>query len=194
MLDYYKVLKISKSASDDEIKNAYRKLAKSHHPDKGGDKDNFQKIQEAYEVLSDPIKRKNYDNPNENLNNIFPFDFNNHPFFAQHRNPIIQKNDYIYNCHLTLDEVYTGTLKKFRVQRNKPCTNCNNLCSDCNGTGQRVHHTRIGLFSQTIRQICQTCKGSGKNANIDTNCEICSNKNIIHEEKIFEINIKPGVE
>jgi curved DNA-binding protein len=62
-MDYYSVLGVSKSSSQEEIKKAYRKLASQHHPDKGGNKEKFQQIQEAYSVLSDPNKKQQYDNP-----------------------------------------------------------------------------------------------------------------------------------
>lgn len=63
MTNYYQTLGIDKNASDDDIKRAYRKMAMRHHPDRGGDQAEFQKIQEAYSVLSDPTKRQQYDNP-----------------------------------------------------------------------------------------------------------------------------------
>jgi DnaJ-class molecular chaperone len=59
--DYYSILGVSKSASADEIKRAYRKLAQQHHPDKGGDEARFKEVSEAYQVLSDPSKRAQYD-------------------------------------------------------------------------------------------------------------------------------------
>ena len=62
-MDHYSTLGISKNASDEDIKRAYRKLAMKHHPDRGGDQTQFQKIQEAYDTLSDPHKRSEYDNP-----------------------------------------------------------------------------------------------------------------------------------
>jgi len=62
-MDNYAILGVAKNATPDEIKKAYRKLASQHHPDKGGDKAKFQEIQSAYDVLSDPEKRKQYDNP-----------------------------------------------------------------------------------------------------------------------------------
>jgi DnaJ-class molecular chaperone len=63
MQDYYQLLGLPKNASDEEIKKAYRTLAMKHHPDRGGDSTTFQKIQEAYSVLSDPQERAEYDNP-----------------------------------------------------------------------------------------------------------------------------------
>ena len=63
MEDYYSILGVSRSASQEEIKKAYRKLAMKHHPDRGGDGDLLSKINEAYDVLGDPDKRQQYDNP-----------------------------------------------------------------------------------------------------------------------------------
>lgn len=77
--DYYKILGVQRSANADEIKRAYRRLASQHHPDKGGDKETFQNIQEAYAVLSDSARRQQYDNPNVRVNinsgPMPPFDF-----------------------------------------------------------------------------------------------------------------------
>ncbi len=73
-MDHYETLGVSKDANQQDIKKAYRKLASKHHPDKGGDQEQFKRIQGAYETLSDPNKRAQYDNPN-------PFEqFGNDPF------------------------------------------------------------------------------------------------------------------
>lgn len=74
MSTHYETLGLNKNASPDEIKKAYRKLASKHHPDKGGDTAMFQKVEEAYRILSDPQKRAEYDNPMPQGRN---FDFNN---------------------------------------------------------------------------------------------------------------------
>lgn len=74
-MDYYSVLGVNKNSSQEEIKKAYRKLASQYHPDKGGDKEKFQQIQEAYSVLSDIEKRQQYDNPQPQG---FPGGFNVH--------------------------------------------------------------------------------------------------------------------
>lgn len=63
MKNYYSILGVNKTASPEDIKRAYRRLASQHHPDKGGDKERFQEIQEAYAVLSDEQKRQEYDSP-----------------------------------------------------------------------------------------------------------------------------------
>jgi curved DNA-binding protein len=82
--DHYSTLGVSKSATPDEIKKAYRKLASVHHPDKGGDTARFQEIEEAYRVLSDPAQRGAYDNPHPDMGGFSfrqqggqPFDFDN---------------------------------------------------------------------------------------------------------------------
>lgn len=65
MKDHYQTLGVARTATADEIKRAYRRLASQHHPDKGGDKARFQEIQEAYDVLSDAARRQAYDNPQQ---------------------------------------------------------------------------------------------------------------------------------
>ena len=67
-MDYYKVLGVSKTATQDEIKKAYRKLAMEHHPDRGGDTIRFAEINEAYETLKDTTKRAEYDQPKQEYN------------------------------------------------------------------------------------------------------------------------------
>ena len=63
-MNYYDILEISKDAPIDDIKKQYKKLALKHHPDRGGDPEMFKKISEAYQTLSDPEKKRDYDNPN----------------------------------------------------------------------------------------------------------------------------------
>lgn len=195
MSDYYSILGVSRDASIDDIKNAFKKLARVNHPDKGGDKDKFQKIQEAYETLSDPDKRKSYDNPNQNtLDNMFPFGFD-HPFFKHHRKQeqIIRKQDHFYTCKISLSEVFTGLKKRLRVHRTNICKVCRDKCSMCNGNGVMVQHVQMGPFTQVIQQTCNACNGSGKISNRGKYCDHCKGNGEITEERIFEIDIKRGV-
>jgi DnaJ-class molecular chaperone len=197
MSDYYSILGVSKDASVDDIKNAFKKLARINHPDKGGDTEKFQKIQEAYETLSDPNKRAAYDNPNPDVNNLFPFGFD-HSFFRHHRKQeqqqIIKKQDHFYTCKITLREVFTGVKRKLRVQRTKICKVCIDKCSACNGNGIIVQHMQMGPFTQVIQQTCNVCNGSGKTSNRGKYCDTCKGNGDISEEKIFEIDIYRGIE
>lgn len=87
MSDHYTTLGVSRNASDAEIKKAYRKLAMQYHPDRGGDNAKFQQVNEAYEVLSDPAKKQQYDNPVHESAYGFGTGHPFEDFFQQFRNP-----------------------------------------------------------------------------------------------------------
>ena len=195
MVDYYNILGVSKTASSDEIKTAYKKLALKNHPDRGGNKDQFQKIQEAYEVLSDSDKKSQYDNPHSDFSFDNPF-FNqfNHQFNHQTKNSPVKKNDYHYTCNITLDEVFSGSIKKLKVQRKYGCKICFNTCNACNGLGKKTQRVQLGPFQQVIEQTCSNCSGSGKKYLKNESCSNCDCDGIIIEDKIFEIKIDRGIE
>ena len=141
-MDYYNTLGLDRNASPDDIKKAYRKLAGQHHPDKGGDTATFQKIQEAYETLSDPQKKQQFDNPNPfggmhpgvmhggfhggfpggfhfnvngfDMNDVFGQMFNGGPFGQ--RQP--QKPQYKTTIWVTLEEVYNGGEQSLQFNTN----------------------------------------------------------------------------
>ena len=125
MTDHYQTLGINKNASPDDIKKAYRKLASQHHPDKGGDTNKFQEIQVAYDTLSDPNKRAQYDNPQPQFHGGEPFGgfggfppgfedifsaFNGgHPFFGQGFRQQPQRNRILnIQTAITLEEAFHG--------------------------------------------------------------------------------------
>jgi curved DNA-binding protein len=114
-MDHYNTLGVNHTTQPDEIKKAYRKLASKHHPDKGGDPEQFKKIQEAYETLSDPDKKYQYDNPMQNQfgggQNPFGnagFDFNDifGGGFQQRRQP--KNRDISIGTRITLEESLKG--------------------------------------------------------------------------------------
>jgi curved DNA-binding protein len=118
-MDYYSTLEIPKTATQDDIKKAYRKLAMKHHPDRnGGDETQFKKIQEAYEVLSDPSKRQQYDNPSPqfgfNTGGVDINDFFNQ-VFGQRRNHNT-KQTLRTTVSITLVDAYNGTQQMMQVQ------------------------------------------------------------------------------
>lgn len=124
-MDHYTVLGVSKNATPDEIKKAFRKLASQHHPDKGGDTAKFQQIQEAYAVLSDPDKKQQYDNPQQqfhpgfgfnmsgDINDLFSQIFNGGRPHPGHR-PLMRTN-----VAVSLLESYHGSKQVLKIQTHR---------------------------------------------------------------------------
>lgn len=131
-MDHYATLGVAKTATPDEIKKAYRKLASQHHPDKGGDTAMFQQVEEAYRILSDPEKRSQYDNPQPKMNgfpegfgsSIFtqtadPRDIFNHIFAQKTGNPFHQRSSkQVFRTQVTvsLEDVYRGVTHTLKLQ------------------------------------------------------------------------------
>tara|TARA_B100000085_G_C18546301_1_gene514028 strand:- start:1387 stop:2211 length:825 start_codon:yes stop_codon:yes gene_type:complete len=117
-MDHYQTLGVSRDASQQDIKKAFRKLAMKHHPDKGGDENEFKRVQAAYDTLSDPDKRAQYDNPNpfEAFGEGFGQGFGDgSPFadifgdiFGQQRRRQVKNPDGIVDVTITLLQAYTG--------------------------------------------------------------------------------------
>ncbi len=123
-MNYYDVLGVPKTASPEEIKKAYRKLASQHHPDKGGDTAKFQQVEEAYRILSDPQKRSEYDNPSpfgknpnggwQEFNGGTPFDNFFHQFGPDlgsifgHRTRAHKNRDINLSTDITLEDSFYG--------------------------------------------------------------------------------------
>lgn len=169
--DYYEVLGVSKTATADEIKKAYRKKAIQYHPDKNpGDKqaeEKFKEAAEAYEVLSDPQKRQRYDQFGfagvggaggfsgggmsmedifSHFGDVFGDFFGGNPFGGGGQSRRVRKgSDLRVKVRLTLEEIATGTEKKIKV---KKLTTCNH----CHGSGSEDGTT----------ETCSTCHGSGR--------------------------------
>ena len=123
MPDHYAALGVARTATPDEIKRAFRKLASQHHPDKGGDTKKFQEIQAAYDTLGDAAKRSQYDNPQPqfqgfpggaqfNMGDIFSQMFGGHPGFAQ-QHP--RRNHMRMSLWITLKDVSTGGHRQVAV-------------------------------------------------------------------------------
>jgi curved DNA-binding protein len=123
MKNYYEILGVKTSATADEIKRAYRKLASQHHPDKGGDVKKFQEIEEAYRTLSDPEKRAQYDNPQPNFGSFGfhsgsqGFDFDTiFDIFGARFNPNAQRPRYAkMSLWITLKDVAQGGSRTISV-------------------------------------------------------------------------------
>ena len=198
--DYYKILGVSKNATDAEIKKAFHKLALVNHPDKGGDKEKFQKISIAYEVLSDPDKKNAYDNPQQfshPFGTHFSGGFNpfEHMFSQMHMHQQSQQNvkvtskkcnDSIFTINLNLKDVHNDLTKNFKISVKKSCLKCKKTCNVCNGSGQQTVQRQIGPMTQIMTSTCNKCNGNGE-INNHVECE-CEGKEIV-EEKIVEVKI-----
>lgn len=208
--DYYKILNVTENASYEEIKFSYRKLAKENHPDKGGNKETFQRIQVAYETLSDANKKQEYDmmrtmggGPNffmpdnvrgNDIFNFFNFVHGGGGNVSTQRNSKVRKNDEVYNLKINLQDVYHGCQKTFNIMRKTICNACKMNCHKCQGSGKMQLRIQIGPILQFMNQQCDTCQGKGIFRNNMINCIECNNTGIKQKEKFIELNIPRGVE
>lgn len=229
-LDYYEILGVDKSASDADIKKAYRKVAMKYHPDKNpGDtkaEEKFKEAAEAYEVLRDPEKRQRYDQFGKagvngaggfgggggftdindifsHFSDIFGGGFGGFGGFGggsaqpqQYRG-----GDLRLKTRLTLEEISTGVVKKFKVKKQVPCGECGGsgaekghnpeTCSTCNGSGYVVRNVRSMFGMMQQQSACPTCHGEGKV--VKHKCKKCHGEGTVSGEEIVEINIPAGV-
>lgn len=186
MADYYQTLGVPKAATADEIKSAFRKLAKQHHPDRNpGDKDaeaRFKEIAEAYEALSDPVLRSQYDSQGF-VGRRRPSPPPPRPNQQQPRRPKFDPADFFKHTkhvygggverganiqiqmEVDLKEAAAGCTRRVTVNRRGICQRCQgnggttmSYCQVCNGMGTQVHRAAFGNIVNT----CPHCNGAGK--------------------------------
>lgn len=216
--DYYEVLSVSRTATDAEIKRAYRTLAVKFHPDKNpGDhtaEEKFKECAEAYAVLSDSQKRAAYDRYGHaaagagagfdpgfsNIEDIFDM-FGFGDMFGSRgsqRSAVQRGSDLRYDLEITLEEAATGKEQKLRIPRLETCEECSGsgaetgtsaeTCISCRGSGQTRYQQ--GFFS--VMRTCSNCSGRGQI--IRTPCKNCHGAGRTEKEKSLEIKIPAGVE
>jgi molecular chaperone DnaJ len=211
--DYYDILGVDRNATQDEIKRAYRRLAKKYHPDRNPDnkqaEEKLKEINKAYEVLKDPEKRANYDRFGtaetdgirmDGLGDLFRQFFGGFGGFGRsRRSGPPPGEDLRIRINLTFEEAFFGTKKKIAFQRKVKCDECGGTgaaegtsprtCSQCHGRGQVMRS--MGGFMR-VSQTCPRCHGSGEI--IDTPCSECDGSGLKTERKEIEIPIPAGVE
>jgi molecular chaperone DnaJ len=197
MKDYYKILEVDKKSTKDDIKKAYRRLSKKYHPDVNPDGDEkFKEIAEAYEVLGDDDKRKQYDNPNP-FNNMGG-GFNPFEEFFNRRNRKKQNIDKVINVNITPLESFKGLNKDITYQVNHSCNSCGGsggkkkVCETCNGNGVLIKKVGTGFFTQVIETMCSNCNGLGSII-IDA-CLQCEGKGNKTKFEKININIPKGTD
>ncbi|PYM13252.1 MAG: molecular chaperone DnaJ [Candidatus Rokuibacteriota bacterium] len=212
--DYYEVLGVARSASDAEIKKAYRQLAMQYHPDRNpGDKnaeDRFKQASEAYAVLSDPDKRAQYDrfgtvaggvgfDPG-GFGSLFEDIFDN--FFGGgarggRRSRAARGEDLQYELKLTLEDAASGIETKIRIPRLEPCEICGGsgneagtrakTCETCQGRGEVG--MRHGFL--TVARPCPKCHGEGV---LRTLCRECRGEGRRRAEHVLQVKIPAGID
>jgi len=221
--DFYSVLGVAKTASDDDIKKAYRKLAMKHHPDRNPDdkaaEEAFKEAKEAYEILSDPAKRAAYDqyghagvDPQagagfggfagggfgDAFGDIFGEIFGGGRARQQRPDAPTRGSDLRYNLEITLEEAARGTTTKLRIPTTEPC-------NVCHGTGAEKGHdpetcpTRKGAgvvrVSQGFFSVQQTCpQCRGSGKIVKHPCKSCHGAGVTKKSKTLEVKIPAGVD
>ncbi|GLH16370.1 DnaJ-like protein shv [Gryllus bimaculatus] len=190
--DFYSILGIPKSASLNQIKKAYRRLAKELHPDKNQDdpdaSQKFQDLGAAYEVLSDPDKRKKYDTCGEEclkkddmMNGADPFAsfFGDFGFFgggSNNQQETPKGANIVMDLYVTLEELYSGNFVE--ITRNKPVMKPARGTRKCNCRQEMVtRHLGPGRFQMMQQNVCDECP----------------NVKLVNEERTLEIEIEPGM-
>ncbi len=201
-MDYYEILEVSRTATKEEIKKAYRRLAKKYHPDKNqGDKEaeeKFKLINEAYQVLMDDEKRAIYDKyGKEGLDgNIRGFDFSD--FFEEifgFEEELPYNIDILKEVELGFEEAAFGVSKEIEIEYYAICPKCKGsgaeesvVCKTCKGRGQIIIDNGFIRLAQT----CPQCGGKGfipKKI-----CKECKGKGFIVKKEKIKVDIPAGVD
>ncbi len=212
---FYDMLGVETTATNEQLKKSYRKLALKFHPDKNPEgAEKFKEISQAYEVLSDEKKRKLYDQGGEQalkeggMGGEFhsPFDIFDMFFGGGRRRQPGEKQrgrDTVHQIKVTLEDLYNGTTRQLSVQRNVICSGCNGIggkegsvekCKTCQGTGIFVKLRQIGPgMVQQIQQPCHECGQTGEKIKEKDRCKKCSGKKIVKEKKILECHVDKGM-
>jgi molecular chaperone DnaJ len=207
--DYYFILDVTENASFGEIKKAYRVLAQKYHPDRNqGDKrseDIFKEINEAYETLTDPYKKAEYDNNMQHhrrFKHVDDYNFESsyresnfvkHPFVDSIKNE--KKKKPSINLKIDLDDLESGRVdKKIRIKKKIKCVSCDGVggdyaqrCTNCSGLGFRYNTIKDGDSYVKCTIPCQICASRGKL--FSGVCSVCFGNGTIVEEEIYYLEI-----
>src|SRR5258707_1348045 len=220
--DYYEVLGVQRNASEDEIKKAFRRLARQYHPDVNKEKGaeaRFKEINEAYEVLGDAAKRQTYDRLGHaglagagagagpfdgfgfGINDIFE-QFFGAAAGAARRSGVQRGADLRYDLTISFEEAVRGCQKEIEIPRWETCPTCHGngaqpgtsttRCTACQGTGE-IRRVQQSIFGQFVNvMVCERCRGEGRV--ITTPCERCRGQGRVRNVRRVTVNIPAGVD
>lgn len=199
--NFYSILGVSETATQDEIKKAYRKLAKENHPDAGGNEELFKKISVAYETIGDEQKRQQYNaqrnNPfggSGNMNDIFSQMFGGGRQQTQQR-PVHTSN---ITVKIGVLDSYKASKHSLSYRRQAMCAPCNGsggekvICNICGGSGVVIRQIGSGMFVQLIQTACDGCGGSG--SKLINPCFMCSGTGSKPEMKSVDVSLPHGID
>ena len=206
----YEALELTTSATQDEIKKAYKRLVRVHHPDKGGDEKKFKEVQAAYEVLNDPEKRKMYDKygleglksggmSHGGFGDIFDIFFGGGRRQGPRQTPQLKPT--VVGMKVSLEDVYHGKMGHVDVDRKVLCEGCNGKggsevekCTGCKGRGVVIKMVQIGpgMYSQS-QADCGDCKGTGEKIKKEHICKTCKGNKLLDKKEKVEVPVSPGI-
>ncbi|MEA2684733.1 MAG: molecular chaperone DnaJ [Chloroflexota bacterium] len=218
--DYYAILEVSRAASGEEIKKSFRKLAMQWHPDRNPGNDEavarFKEISQAYEVLSDPTKRQQYDTfgavPGMGAGGGFPGGFQSAGFGdifdmffggqGRARPGPRRGSDLRYTLELEFNEAVFGVEKDIDVPRQDTCQTCagngsepgksTTRCTECGGAGQ-VRRMSQSFFGQVVNVVtCPRCRGEGEM--VEFPCATCHGAGRVQSTKRLRVKVPAGVD
>src|SRR3989475_4377950 len=210
--DYYALLGVSRSATDEQIRSAYRKLARQYHPDVNGAPDaaeRFKQITEAYEVLTDPQRRQRYDMFGSTTGGLGDFGIGDlfETFFGgdlrrrEPRGPM-RGADLRMEIEIDLLDAVQGrgrgitgprleTCERCRGSGTEPCSSLS-TCATCNGRGE-VRQVQQSVFGRFVNvSTCPRCGGAGKT--VDKVCTRCRGEGRERKDRQITLTIPPGID
>lgn len=223
--DYYEVLGVDKSASEAEIKSAFRKLAKKYHPDVSKEEnaaEKFKECQEAYAVLSDADKRRQYDQfghaafdsnggaggyggfnaQDFDFSDIFENIFGSNFGFGGGRGQTTREtrgSDRLVKVNLSFEEAVFGCEKKIEVSVAEECDECHGeggfdstTCSTCHGSSTVTQQQRSLFGNFVTKTTCPDCRGNGKT--YKKKCSECHGEGRVVKNKTLNVTIPAGVD
>ena len=219
--DYYQVLGVSRDVTTDELRKAYRRLARQYHPDINKEpeaEDQFKEINEAYEVLSDQEKRARYNRFGHagvqggaadtggfggfGVEDIFESFFGGGMRRESARNRPQRGQDLRYDLEISFRDAVFGCEKELEVPRYEPCSACQGSgaqpgttpvrCTECKGTGE-IRHVQRSVFGSFVNVTsCPRCSGTGEE--IPTPCNECDGRKKTRRTRKLSVKIPPGVD
>jgi DnaJ family protein A protein 2 len=212
----YEILGVERGASEEEIRKAYRRMALKMHPDKGGEEAEFQKLQQAYDILSDGEKRAAYDatgripgdaeHHGPDMSDIFgsmfggggfPFPFPGMGGGPRRKAP--RGPNKMHEIGVSLADLYKGKTVRLSMKRDVLCAGCGGKggakvepCGACRGQGVRMRMQQMGPAMTMTQEGCGDCQQTGQR--VVTRCEECKGGRVMERASVLDVKIEPGMQ